>query len=80
MSAINKFRNFQRAVNLFQQKEDKLIVFNTNIGWVVTGEHTQKLKSDLLRLSKAELEAEALDNDPASVETWAAITEKYNIH
>lgn len=80
MKALNKFRNYSRAVDLFLSREGKALVFNSNIGWVVTGEHTQKLKADIIRLSPMDLEREAINDDPAGIATWQSLTAKHNLH
>ena len=80
MGATNKFRDYRRAAELFLKRPDKALVFNSNIGWIVTGEHTTPLKADLIRLTAPELERETLNNDPTGIATWQSLTVKHNLH
>lgn len=82
MKELNSFKNYQRAVRLLLSSPNKCLVFNSRIGWVVTGEHISGLDSDIVKLSKVDIKAEAMngDGDPESVETWANLTTKHNIN
>ena len=77
MSAINNFKSFKRAAEVFLKIKGKILVFNSNIGWIVIDEHAQPLKSDILRLSIIDLNTEALNGDPAGIETWESLTAKH---
>ena len=80
MSAANSFKNYKRAVELFLTRKDKALVFNSRIGWVVTGEHTRPLKSDTIRLTATDLNQATLNDDPAGLATWQVLSAKHNLN
>ena len=82
MAKLNNFTNYRRAIKLLLARPDKCLVFNSRIGWVVTGEHTRSLESDIARLSRIDIKMTAIESgaEPESVETWANLTTKHNIN
>ena len=80
MSNGNEFNQYKRAVNHILKVEGRSLVFNNNIGWLTVSDHAKKLKSDALRVSKTVIKAEAINGNPASVETWQFLSKKYNLH
>lgn len=80
MNKHNKYRYFKIAAENLLRRKTGILIFNKNIGWVVVDHLNDALQSDLLSLSITGLKNETLNDEPAGIATWQALTVKHNLH
>lgn len=80
MLAENRYRDYKRTVELLLSGKGRVLVFNPNIGWISVVDSARPLKKDLLRVTPMQIEEATLNDDPAGIATWQALTVKFGLH